>query len=121
MTWRQYDEVFGLLAQTFRAEWKCDLPPFDTLPSEELDGVVSAWCAVLAKNLHEWREQPPEIVRPWLLVRVLSVQALARALAAKGDKDVPPLVERTLRQLLISEWHGSLRDRWPLLMQLDTE
>jgi hypothetical protein len=121
MTWQKYAELFRVLGNLYRAEWKCDVPPFDTLPSEELDRAVSEWCFLLAKDLRGMPETPPAIVRPWFVVRLICAEALARSLAEKGDKDVPPLCNKTLRRILISEWHGGLRDKWPLMLNLENE
>lgn len=115
--WAKIGEVMNSLAKIFYAEWKVTLPSHDTLPSEELDRAVSTWCLLLARNLREPID-PPEIVRPWIVVRLLCAGSLATGLARNGDTDAPELDEKTLRQLLIGEWHGALRDRWALLLEL---
>jgi hypothetical protein len=110
-SWARHARIFGLLAEKLRADWNCRLPPHDTLPSEELNKAVSAWCYMLAKNLMA-PLNPPAVVQPWILARILSMRATALALAKLCDTDCPKLDEKTLRQFLISEWHGAGRGRW---------
>jgi hypothetical protein len=45
--------------------------------------------------------------------------ASAKSLAQTGDIDPPALTPKTVEQLLIGEWHGCLRDRWPLMMKIE--
>src|SRR5436190_24024144 len=106
MTWEKYAELFGVLAKAFHDEWKCDLPGFDTLPSGELDKAVSAWCYVIAKDLRPVPPDVPDVVRPWVVVRMICAQAICRSLAKRGDTEIPQLAERILREFLISEWHA---------------
>jgi hypothetical protein len=50
-TWNQIADVLQTTAQILRAEWKCDPPPFDMLPSESLDLACDVWCLKLAADL----------------------------------------------------------------------
>ena len=61
---------------------------------------------------------PPENIRSWILARVISVIALADSLAEQNEPSPGPLSKELVEQLLIHEWNGALRDRWPLLMDL---
>ncbi len=120
MTWHQWDDYLRLLARRLLAEWNCALPPHDTLPSEHLEYAVSAWCMLIAKHIDgELPETPPEIIRPWLLARIVYANTLANILSQKADQDPPELCEKSVRHLLIGEWHGAGRDWWPLALKLD--
>ena len=107
-----------MVAQALRAEWRIELPPFDALPSETLEVLIDAWCVKLAANLNS-PLNPPDEVKPWILARLVSMSASAAALARTGDIQAPEFNPQSVRQFLIGEWHGCLRDRWPLSMKLD--
>jgi hypothetical protein len=50
-----------------------------------------------------------------MLVRVLSVHALAKAMTNKGEKSPGRLNAQLIEQLMIWEWHGALRHKWHML------
>ena len=116
-TWNQIADLLENIYRALRADWKIQPPPFDTLPSEVLDVAVSAWCMELSKDPSEPLAAPPE-VQPWILARLVSMSAEARRLADTGDTRAPELTPKIMQELLISEWHGALRDRWCLMMSL---
>ena len=117
-SWMEISELLKFIAQIRRAEWGCELPPFDSLPSESLELIIDDWCSKLAANLNAPLTPPPE-VKPWMLARLLSMSASAATLAQSGDVEAPQLSPQTVRQFLIGEWNGCLRDRWPLIMKLE--
>ena len=117
-TWAQIADAFGLVARTLKLEWQCELPPFDSLPSPALEAIVDEWCDRLAADMTS-PLNPPEIVKPWILARLISNAGNASNLAKSGDTDAPGLTPSTARWFLIDEWHGCLRDRWTGLMPLD--
>jgi hypothetical protein len=86
-SWLEIADVLAAVARALRLEWRCELPPFDTLPSAALDEECDAWCLALAANLGE-PLQPPERVRPWILARLVSMSASAKSLPRGGA--VPP-------------------------------
>jgi hypothetical protein len=119
-TWNQIADLLQNIYRALQADWNIQPPPFDTLPSEVLDVAVSAWCMVLSKDPSQPLAAPPE-VQPWVLARLASMAVQARINAETGGIPAPKLSPETMQQLLISEWHGALRDRWNLMMSLDDE
>lgn len=118
-SWKMAAVVFSQLARTLRQEWQCSIPPFDTLPSEELDLVVSAWCWELAGNLAASIDPPAE-VKPWVLARLASACAQAHLEAAEGNP-CPVLSTAVLRNMLVGSWHQLLREKWNLMVLEDLE
>lgn len=118
-SWLTVAVAFRELALALRQQWQCDVPPFDTLPSEELDMVVSAWCYELAGNLAGPIEPPVE-VRPWILARLVKASAQARLEAAEGNA-CPELTTAVLRNMLVGSWHQLLRQKWNLMVLEDLE
>jgi hypothetical protein len=119
-TWNQIADLLKQIYEALQVDWKIQPPPFDTLPSETLDIAVSAWCMELSKDPSEPLAAPPE-VQPWVLARLVSMSAQARLNADVGGIPAPTMNPATMQQLLISEWHGALRDRWPLMMKIGEE
>jgi hypothetical protein len=120
MTWNEIGWRFAAVARRLKAEWKCDLPAHDTLPNEVTEQVVSAWCAVLARNLDAMAEEPPEIVKPWLIVRLHYAAKISLALGAQRDKNPPEKLDaNTVRAFLNREWLGAGRDQWVRGLKLD--
>jgi hypothetical protein len=114
MTWSQLSNVLEKLVRLHSAQWQCKVPPAGSPIAPDLELAVDAWSLGLARNLM-MEETPPPEVAPWLLLRLLSAQALAHSLALAGDADCPSLDPSTMQQLLIPEWHGALKHRWHLL------
>lgn len=114
--WNRIAEVLHQMTSVLAADWSVNPPPYDTLPSEALDVAVSAWCYQLAKDPSAPLDAPSE-VQPWVLARLMSAYACAKSNADAGDTPAPPINPNTMRQLLITEWHAALRDRWPLMMK----
>jgi hypothetical protein len=117
-TWDQIADLLHQVHDMLQADWKVRAPSFDTLPSELLDVAVDAWCLELSKDPSEPLLAPPE-VQPWILARLASMSAQAKINAKTGQIPAPQLTPQTMQQFLIGEWHGALKDRWPLLMRLD--
>lgn len=114
MTWSQFADVLDKLVRLYATQWRCKVPAAGSQIAPEIELAVDAWSLALAKDLMTTEIPHPEVA-PWLLLRVLSAQALANTLAVEGDKDCPPLDANIMKQLLISEWHGALKGRWHLL------
>ena len=115
--WTQIAQMLEQVAQLRRAEWKCGFPPFDSLPDEETDLVVSAWCFQMAGNLLEPIE-PPDDVKPWILARLVTASVQAR-LEASERNPCPEVSPELVRNMLIGSWHQLLRDKWNMMVTVD--
>ena len=114
-TWQQISELLFLTAQALRMEWRVEFPEPGTLPAPALDAIVDEWCERLALNMAE-PLSPPDLVRPWIVVRLVAMSSSAALLAKQGDTTALEPSPNTFRWLLIDEWHGVLRDRWQFLV-----
>lgn len=110
-SWKQIEQRLADFQAALQKGWGLTLPP-PTLPTEQMDRDVDHWCRVLA-NFPGALVDAPEPVRPWIHARLLLAAALAASLARSGRTDAPPLESNTLEHLLIGEWHGALRAKWP--------
>jgi len=114
-TWAEVASVLEQAARALKLEWGCDLPRPDTLPSPALGASVDEWCERLAKQLGEPLD-PPALVRPWILARLIAAASVAGVLQEQGDTDCAGLSPSIARHFLIDEWHGCLKDRWWMMM-----
>jgi hypothetical protein len=115
--WNQIAQMFELLAHLRKAEWKCDVPPYDALPDEELDLAVSAWCSQMAGNLMQPID-PPDEVKPWILAR-LTIASVQARLEAEERNPCPEVSPETVRNMLVASWHQLLRDKWNMMVTVD--
>ena len=118
MSWNNIAELLELITQLKRSEWKVDPPAFDVLPDEVLDFAVSAWCFEFVKNIEGAHDIPQE-VQPWMLARFICAQVLCLQLAGQNEPSPSEGIADILEILLISEWHGSLRDKWAAMVLFD--
>lgn len=116
-TWNEIVELLSLMARVRHDEWRCGFPPFDSLPSEELEQVVDEWCLDLAGDLMG-DLNPPKEVAQWILARIVSMLACAQEMSRTQSAPVPKLDVDTMVQFLVGEWHGALRDRWGMMVTL---
>jgi hypothetical protein len=105
-SWKQISELLQLTARLLKAEWKSDLPPFDTLPSETLELACDAWCLALAKNVTA-PIYPSEEVRPWVLARLVSMAVSARELEQNGK--IPPAEINPANDETVFDWRMAWR------------
>ncbi len=91
--------------------WHQRMPLRNCLPSAEHEAMCDEWCRTLAADLNGAIEPPKDIQR-WVLARLLAMAEKATELHKAGMTGAPPLTERTLRMLLIDEWHKRLSKVW---------
>jgi hypothetical protein len=98
-TWNEISKLLSLVVQKLRVEWRIEMPPFGSLPSETLELVTDSWCLMLAADLNA-PLNPPAEVKLWILARLVSMSARAVALARSGDIPPPQLNPLTVRACL---------------------
>jgi hypothetical protein len=116
--WKEIAELFVSQAVLRRREWGCDFPPKDCLPSPVLEDEVTLWCVVLSLDLRA-SLNAPEMVRPWILARLVTcaMDATVRATEQAGEE---PVVSRDfVGRMLVDEWYARLRQDWNLLILTD--
>ena len=116
-SWLLVAHLLEQVAHIHMEEWRCGLPAFDSLPDEESDLIVSAWCFQMADNLLE-PINPPDFVKPWILARLLSASVQAK-LEDAAKTPCPEICPESLRNMLVASWHQVLRDKWNLMVTLE--
>lgn len=118
MNWEDAGWLLAGVARRLKAEWQIDEPLRDTLPSEELEKLIDEWCKRLAQNL-DARLDPPEIVKPWILVRLRYAAKICLSPGPPGGRPQVELIEPSIRTFLIQAWHQNGRADAARWMKLD--
>jgi len=111
LTWEEVVELMRLLSAILGDDGRTVLPARGAEIAVALDAQCDRWRMALFDVLAD-PPLPEPALRPWLLARTLAAASLAQALARDEDTLPGPLTRTLLEQLLIHEWHGSLRDLW---------
>ena len=113
--WEDIAELLELVFQVKLSQWQCALPALDSLPNASLEQAVDEWCLIFSKDMVA-EVRPPAEVGPWVLARFLMVSVCARELEGNALAPMPEMSLKTLRQFMIGEWHGALRERWNMMV-----
>lgn len=111
MTWAQMEDYCQRLMLLYADEWKCPLPERSRLPSASVEAECDAWCIMLVAQQADPLPAPRH-VQPWILARLAMCGVYAKTAAHFGKQNPPALTPELLTNLLVTEWHASLRQMW---------
>jgi len=109
MNWSQIAELFRLLAETMREEWRVEHPPGDALPSDAEEMECDIWCRRLADD-PSIPQPVPARLQSWVFARVLIARHNAIVLSTDSRR-VPG--KDAMNWLLLEKWHSHGRLIWP--------
>ena len=111
--WAEVLNMIDALIAVFAARWGLALPARGSRLSPTEEAACDEWCRQIAAAPHA-ELNPPEDLRPWILMRLHCAREIARI--AAGPNAAPPgEVGERLRWLLLDKWHSHGVRMWPLI------
>ena len=111
--WVEVLNLIDALIALFAARWGMTLPSRGSRLSPSDEAACDEWCRQLA-SAPQGELNPPEELRPWILMRLQCAREIAR-IAAAPNTAPPGTVEERLRWLLLDKWHSHGVRMWPLI------